>query len=666
MHRGGPLRPPVVHILGRMRSETGLPTALGATILDDGVAFAVRSSIAELVEVCVFDAAGEHRVALTGADGIHRGFVAGVGASTRYGYRVHGPWDPSTRGFCDPSKLLIDPWALGVDPPRGWPAGSRTGEEGDSAPNGLRSVVLPSPTPRPHRPRIPAEETVLYEAHVKGLTRRHPGVPEHLRGTFPGLASDAVLDHLTRLGITTVELMPVAAFGSEPFVLQRGLRQYWGYNPISFFAPHAPYASDGTPESALSEFVEMVDRLHEHGFEVVLDVVANHTVEGDEHGPHCGLRGLDDAAYHRIGDDGRYDNITGTGNALDLAKPAALELTLGALRHWASLGVDGFRFDLASVLGRGRSGTFEPDGPFFEEIARDPDLSDRRLIAEPWDVGPGGYQLGRYPAGWAEWNDRYRDDARRFWRSEWQALDGFARRVTGSADIFGERSPWASVNFVTAHDGYTLRDLVSYEQRHNRANGEDNRDGHSHNLSWNTGHEGDTGDPAIRRLRDRRARSLLASIFLSRGTPMLLSGDELRRTQWGNNNAYAQDNELSWVDWSQRTIALTSFVRFLVDLRHRLPLDEEPRWFGSDGRPSDLRGGGHSFTTLHGSGDDGMLAIWNGGHDDLLVHTPRPAGVTRWHRLLDTTYEASRPMEVRAGGVVRSHGFSVQVLGARP
>jgi glycogen operon protein len=649
-----------------MRTDTGLQTALGATIREGGVAFAVRSHVAEQVEVCIFGD-GERRFALTAdRSGTHHGFVPGIGAGTRYGYRVHGPWDPEARAFCDPNKLLIDPWALGIDPPSGWPTGSCTGEEGDSAPNGLRSVVLPHPGRRKSRPRVPADEAVIYEAHVKGLTRRHPGVPDHLRGTFLGLASDAVLEHLTTLGVTAVELMPVAAFGSEPFVLRRGLQQYWGYNSISFFAPHAPYASDRTPESALPEFVEMVDRLHEHGLEVVLDVVVNHTVEGEEPGPHCGLRGLDDAAYYRIDADGRYDNITGTGNALDPTKPDALELILGSLRHWASLGVDGFRFDLASVLGRGDSGGFEPDGPFFETVANDPDLADLRLIAEPWDIGEGGYQLGNYPDRWTEWNDRLRDDARRFWRSEWHALDGFARRVSGSADIFGDRSPWASINFVTAHDGYTLRDLVSYERRHNWANGEDNRDGHSDNLSWNTGHEGDTGEPGIRRLRDRRTRSFLASLFLSRGTPMLLSGDELRRTQWGNNNAYAQDSELSWVDWSQRTIALTQFVRFLVDLRHRIPLAEPPAWYGSDGKPSHLRGGGHSFTTVHGAGDEAVLAIWNGGHEDLLVHTPKPAGVSRWHRLLDTTYEVSHPMEVKAGGVVRSHGFSVQVLGAQP
>lgn len=649
-----------------MRTDAGHPAPLGATVRDGGVEFAISSSVAERVELCLFDGTTEERVPLEASGAVHHGFVAGAGAGTRYGFRVHGPWDPATRAFCDPTKLLMDPWAVGIDPPSGWPTGSRTGEVGDSAGNGLRSVVLDVPIPRSARPFVPNDERVIYEAHVKGLTRRHPGVPPTLRGTFLGLASEPVLEHLTTLGVTTIELMPVAAFGTEPFVLQRGLTQYWGYNSISFFAPHAPYSSDGRPETAILEFVEMVDRLHARGFELILDVVVNHTVEGEENGPHCSLRGFDDAAYYRIGADGGYDNIAGTGNALDLSKPAALDLALGALRHWASLGVDGFRFDLASVLGRGTDGAFDADGPFLSAIGDDPALRSLHLIAEPWDLGPGGYRLGGYPRPWSEWNDRFRDDARRFWRSEWHALDSFARRVGGSTDVFGDRAPEASINLVTSHDGYTLRDLVSYERRHNLANGEENRDGHHENLSWNTGHEGDTGDPSIRRLRDRRMRSLLATLLLSRGTPMLLAGDELRRTQWGNNNAYAQDNELSWIDWSQRSIALTSFVRFLVDLRHRMPLEDEPIWFGADGRPSDLRGGGHLFATLHGAAESSILVVWNGGHEDLLAHTPAPGGVERWHRLLDTTNEVSRPMQMKPGGVLRSRGFSVQVLGAQP
>ena len=496
---------------------------------------------------------------------VWHGYLPGVGHGQRYGYRVHGPYEPDRGLRCNPSKLLADPYALAMD-------GCFDGDEStfghrfadpdgppnddDSAAHVARSVVT-SPffdwsDDRP--PRVPWADTVIYEAHVKGFTMRHPEVPEALRGTYAGLAHPAALDHLTGLGVTAVELMPVHQFVHDPHLLERGLRNYWGYNTIGYFAPHGAYAAGGTGGEQVAEFKSLVKLLHQAGLEVILDVVYNHTAEGNHLGPTLSLKGFDNPAYYRlVGDDQRYYmDYTGTGNSLNARHPQVLQLIMDSLRYWVTeMHVDGFRFDLASTLARG---LHEVDrlSAFFDLIHQDPIVNRVKLIAEPWDVGEGGYQVGKFPWLWSEWNGRYRDCVRDYWRGEPATLPELANRLTGSSDLYEDdgRRPAASVNFVTAHDGFTLADLVSYDHKHNEANGEENRDGESHNRSWNCGTEGPTDDPEIRALRRRQQRNFLATVLLSQGVPMLCGGDEMARTQHGNNNAYCQDNELSWLDWS--------------------------------------------------------------------------------------------------------------------
>jgi isoamylase len=580
----------------------GLPSPLGATLRDEGTNFAVASGLAEAVEVCLFDGAGaETRIRLPAyGDGVWHGLVPGVGAGQAYGYRVHGPWEPARGLRCNPAKLLLDPYARAT---RGevsfgpevfdYEMGSREAPSSlDSAGHVPFSLVT---DPRfqwgaDAPPRRSFSDTIVYEVHVTGLTMRHPDVPEPLRGTYAGLGHRAVTDYLTGLGITAVELLPVHQYVPEQFLRQRGLTNYWGYNTIGYFAPHHGYsaavrASSGPSAGGqVSEFKAMVRALHRAGLEVILDVVFNHTAEGGPGGPTLCFRGLDNAAYYRLapGDPSQYYDTTGTGNSLDAGQPLTLRLIMDALRYWLSeMHVDGFRFDLAATLAR-QEGGFSPMSAFFDLVAQDPVVSQAKLIAEPWDVGQmDSYDLGRFPLLWHEWNGRYRDSMRDFWRSQRTGGIGeFATRFSGSSDLYGagRRSPAASVNLITVHDGFTLRDLVSYDGKHNEANGEANRDGSSDNRSWNCGAEGPTPDPEVLALRGRQSRAMLTTLLLSLGVPMLLGGDELGRTQGGNNNAYCQDNEISWYDWAAVDSGLQSFTKDLVAFRRSHPVFRRRRF----------------------------------------------------------------------------------------
>ncbi|MEU4659822.1 glycogen debranching protein GlgX [Streptomyces sp. NPDC023723] len=576
---------------------SGHPYPLGAVYDGQGTNFALFSEVAERVDLVLVDDDGAHTtVPLPEVDGfVWHCHLPGVGPGQRYGYRVHGPWAPSVGHRCNPAKLLLDPYARAVDgsmdnhPSLLERAGGRP-DPADSAGHTLLGVVTDPffdwGDDRP--PRRPYADTVIYEAHVKGLTRAHPDVPPELRGTYAGLAHPAVVEHLTSLGVTAVELMPVHQFVHDGVLQDRGLANYWGYNTIGFFAPHNGYAAHGTLGQQVTEFKAMVKTLHEAGLEVILDVVYNHTAEGNENGPSLSFRGIDNASYYRLvdGDWQHYYDTTGTGNSLLMRHPYVLQLIMDSLRYWVTeMHVDGFRFDLAATLAR-QFHEVDRLSAFFDLIQQDPVISRVKLIAEPWDVGEGGYQVGNFPPLWSEWNGMYRDAVRDFWRGEDHTLGEFASRLTGSSDLYqhSRRRPRASVNFVTAHDGFTLRDLVSYNDKHNEANGEDNADGESHNRSWNCGAEGPTKDPAVTELRARQQRNFLATLMLSQGIPMLCHGDELGRTQRGNNNAYCQDNEISWVDWrltgGQR--GLLDFARQVIGLRAAHPVLRRRRYFRGD------------------------------------------------------------------------------------
>ena len=510
----------------------------------------------------------------------------------RYGYRVHGPWDPTQGLRCNPAKLLLDPYAKATTGEIDWDQalfGYDFGDpdsrnDDDSGPHMTYGVVI-NPFfdwEGDRRPAIPYNQTVIYEAHVKGLTHLHPDVPEEMRGTYAALAHPAVVAHLTKLGITAIELMPVHQFIQDSTLLDQGLRNYWGYNTLAFFAPHSDYAATGELGQQVQEFKSMVKALHAAGIEVILDVVYNHTAEGNHLGPTLSMKGIDNQAYYRtVEDDQRYYmDYTGTGNSLNVRNPHSLQLIMDSLRYWVTeMHVDGFRFDLASTLARE---FYDVDrlATFFELVQQDPVVSQVKLIAEPWDVGPGGYQVGGFPPQWSEWNGAYRDSVRDFWRGE-PSLGEFVSRVAGSSDLYEHsgRRPFASINFVTAHDGFTLRDLVSYDEKHNEANGEGGNDGESHNRSWNHGVEGPTDDPEILAFRAREQRNLLATLLLSQGVPMLLHGDELGRTQQGNNNTYAQDNELSWVHWDDVDQPLLEFTAAVVQLRQSHPTFRRKRFF---------------------------------------------------------------------------------------
>ncbi|UXY25778.1 glycogen debranching protein GlgX [Streptomyces sp. HUAS TT20] len=573
---------------------SGHPYPLGAAFDGQGTNFALFSEVAQQVDLVLVDDAGtETRAPLTEVDGfVWHGYVPGTGPGQRYGFRVHGPWDPDLGHRCNPAKLLLDPYARAVDGQIDNHASLYERDPGgaspaDSAGHSMLGVVTDPyfdwGDDRP--PRRAYADSVIYEAHVRGLTRTHPEVPRRLRGTYAALAHPAVIEHLTSLGVTAVELMPVHQFVQDGVLQDRGLSNYWGYNTIGFFAPHNAYAAFGTRGQQVNEFKAMVKALHAAGLEVILDVVYNHTAEGNQYGPTLSFRGIDNASYYRLvdGDWAHYYDTTGTGNSLLMRHPYVLQLIMDSLRYWVTeMHVDGFRFDLAATLAR-QFHEVDRLSAFFDLIQQDPVISRVKLIAEPWDVGEGGYQVGNFPPLWSEWNGRYRDAVRDFWRAEPGSLGEFASRLTGSSDLYAHsrRRPRASVNFVTAHDGFTLRDLVSYNDKHNEANGEGNRDGESVNRSWNCGAEGETHHPAVLELRARQQRNLLATLLLSQGIPMLCHGDELGRTQRGNNNAYCQDNEVSWIDWSptgeQRT--LTDFARHVIALRAAHPVLRRRRFF---------------------------------------------------------------------------------------
>jgi isoamylase len=589
----------------------GQPFPLGATYDGNGTNFSLFSEQAELVELCLFDDAGnEERIHLDEVTAfIHHGYLPGIQPGTRYGYRVHGPWDPSRGQLGAPEKLLIDPYAKAVDGQVEWsdavfayhePPSDADGKGADTPEGALRAdaprpgdsaaFVPKSVVSNPffdwgedRHPRTPWHETIVYETHVKGLTARHPDVPEAQRGTYSGLTAPPVIEHLKRLGVTAVELMPVHQYIHDRRLYELGLRNYWGYNSIAYLAPHNEYASYTGRGAQVQEFKQMVKTLHHEGIEVILDVVYNHTAEGNHLGPMLSFKGIDNPAYYRLdpNDLRHYVDYTGTGNSMNMRHPHVLQIIMDSLRYWITeMHVDGFRFDLAATLAR-ELHDVDKLSSFFDLIQQDPVISQVKLIAEPWDVGEGGYQVGNFPALWSEWNGKYRDEVRDYWRGGDHTMAEFAYRFTGSSDLYESngRTPAASLNFITCHDGFTLADLVSYNDKHNDANGEDNRDGTSDNRSWNCGVEGPTDDPEIRALRVQQQRNFLVTLFLSQGVPMLLGGDEISRTQRGNNNAYAQDNDVSWYDWEAADTDMTTFVRRLTRLRRRHPVFRRRRWF---------------------------------------------------------------------------------------
>ncbi|AWK89954.1 glycogen debranching protein GlgX [Azospirillum thermophilum] len=574
----------------------GKPYPLGATWDGFGVNFALFSAHAEKVELCLFDKTGQReieRIALPEhTDEVWHGYLPDARPGLLYGYRVHGPYEPGAGHRFNPNKLLIDPYAKALFGGFKWSDahyGYRVGSTREDLSFDRRDNARGMPKCRvvdraftwgsDRHPATPWPDTIVYETHVRGFTMRHPEVPAPLRGTFAGLSTHAVVDYLKALGITSVELLPVHAVADEQHLVSRGMTNYWGYNSIGFFAPEPRYMTTGV----LSEFKTMVARLHEAGIEVILDVVYNHTAEGNHLGPTLSFKGIDNLSYYRLLPDNPrfYINDTGTGNTLNFAHPRVVQMAMDSLRYWVTdMHVDGFRFDLGTVLAREPYG-YDPGSGFLDAVRQDPVLAEVKLIAEPWDVGPGGYQVGNFPPGWAEWNDRFRDTVRRYWRGDQGMLPELAGRIAGSADLFEKRGrrPWASVNFVTAHDGFTLHDLVSYSEKHNWANGEENRDGHSANHSANYGVEGETADPAILAVRARQKRNLLATLMLSQGTPMMLAGDELNHSQKGNNNAYCQDNDLTWLDWARGLkdgAPLLAFVRRLIALRKAHPVLRRP------------------------------------------------------------------------------------------
>jgi glycogen operon protein len=690
----------------------GRPGPLGATPDRHGTNFAVSSN-GDKVTLCLFDAGGaETRLVLPERDGdVHHGYVPGVAPGQAYGFRVDGPYDPA-RGLCyNPAKLLLDPYARAIH------GDVRFGPEIlayaidnpsapsalDSAPNVPRSLVTAPPTspPAPGPGRALAD-TVVYEVHVRGFTATHPGVPEELRGTYAGLAHEAAVAHLVDLGVTAVELLPVHHNVPEQFLVERGLTNYWGYNTIGFFAPHAAYSAAvraGRPGGQVEEFRAMVAALHDAGLEVVLDVVFNHTAEGGAGGPTLCHRGLDNAAYYRLdpADDGRYVDTTGTGNSLNTANPTTLRMVMDSLRYWITdMGVDGFRFDLAPTLGRDEDDAFDPFSPFFDVVGQDPVVSQVKLIAEPWDVSrPDSYDVGRFPPLWSEWNGHFRDTVRDWWRSTGGVLGDFATRLCGSADVYDRpedgRRPSTSVNFVTVHDGFTLTDLVSYDGKHNEANTENNRDGTDDNRSWNCGAEGPTQDAGVLALRARQRRAFLVTLLLSAGVPLLLGGDELGRTQQGNNNAYCQDNEISWFDWSSVDPELVQFTKDVIALRRGHPVFRRRR-FADGSRAADLRWytpAGTAMTTANWTDpearsialfidgatdpdvapdgepmlDDDFLALANAWWGSLSFQLPQELSAQRWEVVCDSfepgrTGPVSWPAEVGPRSVVVLHSLA--------
>ncbi|MFG1923546.1 glycogen debranching protein GlgX [Cryptosporangium sp. NPDC048952] len=668
----------------------GHPFPLGATWDGDGVNFSLWSPHAVGVDLCLFDEAGNERRLLLEESTYHvwHGYVPGVGPGQRYGFRVYGPWNPFAGHRFNPAKLLMDPYARAYsgqvdydqslyghvgDASRGGP------DPRDSAPHTLRSVVLARTIGLSHtRPRVPWEDTVIYELHVRGFTMRHPEVPQHLRGTYSGLAHPAVIDHLLKLGVTSVELLPVHHMVTEPTIAARGLPNYWGYNTLGYFAPDSRFSSRGDAGGQVEEFRDMVAALHAAGIEVILDVVYNHTAEGGGDGPTLSFRGIDNRGYYRLAqeDGSRYVDYTGCGNTLDARQPAMLQMLMDSLRYWAlDMGVDGFRFDLASALARSMHDVDQLSS-FMSVIHQDPVINQLKLIAEPWDIGAGGYQVGNFPPLWTEWNGRYRDAVRDLWRGA-GGLGELGYRLSGSSDLYQDdgRRPFASINFITAHDGFTMRDLFTYNHKHNEANKEQNRDGTDDNRSWNCGVEGETDDGAVVALRNRQIRNALATLVLSAGVPMLTAGDELRRTQGGNNNAYCQDNEISWMDWKldPEAESLLGFTSRLLELRAKAPVFRQRSFFV--GTPNDVE---NPVSDLAWFRPDGGLM----GPDDWNRHDARTLGMflngdqirnrtMRGERIVDDSYllwihAAYGDLEVRLPGRPWAERYQVVFDTARP
>lgn len=692
---------------------------LGATYDGEGTNFAVFSEVAEHVELCLIDDRDntESRIGLDEVDGyVWHAYLPGVGPGQHYGFRVHGPFNPSAGQRCDPGKLLLDPYGKSFHGEFDFgPALFSYHPEdpdGDAAPPALDSLghtmttVVINPFfdwAADRAPGTPYHETIIYEAHVKGMTQTHPDIPAELRGTYAGLAHPVIIDHLKSLNVTAIELMPVHQFLHDQRLLELGLRNYWGYNTFGFFAPHSDYAANRQAGGAVAEFKAMVRAFHRAGIEVILDVVYNHTAEGNHLGPTLNFRGIDNAAYYRLDENDlrHYTDYTGTGNSLDARHPHTLQLIMDSLRYWVTeMHVDGFRFDLASTLARELHDVNRLSA-FFDLVQQDPVVSQVKLIAEPWDVGEGGYQVGNFPGLWTEWNGKYRDTVRDYWRGEPETLGEFASRLTGSSDLYEAtgRRPSASINFVTCHDGFTLADLVSYNEKHNEANGEDNRDGESHNRSWNCGVEGPTDDPAIVALRAHQVRNIMATLLVSQGTPMILHGDELGRSQQGNNNAYSQDSELSWMDWTmvERNADLLAFTRAMTSLRAAHPVFRRRRFF--DGRP--IRGGdevrdiawltpaGQEMTQqdwdsefgrcvmvfLNGQAlpepdargqriiDDSFLLCFNAGETPVDFITPNTEYAQAWATVIDTAQPAGdTDLAVDAGRAVTVTARSLTIL----
>lgn len=702
----------------RARVWPGKAYPLGAVWDGKGVNFALFSAHAEKVELCLFDSSGqreiERLVLPEHTDQIWHGYVPGLWPGALYGYRVYGSYEPQLGHRFNHHKLLLDPYAKQFygslylrDEHCGYQVGHGQADLSfdtrDNARDMLKCVVVDTAFnwEGDQQLETPWSQTLIYETHVRGYTIRHPEIPNHLRGTFTGLAHPEIIKHLKSLGVTAVELMPVHAFVDDRFLTDRGLRNYWGYNTLCFFAPEPRYLSSGD----LSGFKTMIKRLHDAGIEVLLDVVYNHTAEGDQLGPTLSFRGIDNASYYRLRPDDRryYINDTGCGNTLNLVHPRVLQMVMDSLRYWVNeMHVDGFRFDLAVTLGREEYG-YDQRGGFFDAIRQDPALSRVKIIAEPWDIGPGGYQLGSFPAGTAEWNDRFRDTVRRFWAGEDGMLGQLAPNLLASSDLFEHncRRPWASVNYVASHDGFPLADLVSYNQRHNEANGEDNRDGHPHNFSNNYGIEGTTDNEGIRQLRLRQRRNMLATLLLAQGTPMLLAGDESGRTQGGNNNAYCQDNEINWLNWEPLAADEQQFLEFtrrLINLRREHPVLRRNRflhglqvskttglrdveWISPGGSPMAdhhwqepkarcmgmlLAGDAGEYFTMDGypEVDDTLLIYFNAGDSCAPVRMPNVAGALHWRCLLDTTHpqQASGELLLKPGDDLQMEGHGLVVF----
>ncbi len=680
-----------------MRIWPGTSVPLGATFDGIGTNVALFSDVAEGVELCLFAEGDEVRIELPERSGsVWHGYLPDLDAGTAYGFRVHGPWEPAAGHRCNANKLLLDPYARAVVGDVSWgpdvfahdwddPTRMNTADSAAAMPKSL--VMNPFFEWGTDQPLGRSwADTIIYETHVKGATQLHPGVDEEIRGTYAGIAHPAFVDHLQSLGITAVELQPVHEFVHDAHLVERGLRNYWGYNSIGFFAPHHEYShrhlqGQGAQGQQVQDFKQMVKTLHEAGIEVILDVVYNHTAEGNHLGPTLSFKGIDNAAYYRLTADDRqyYMDYTGTGNTLNMQNPFVLQMVMDSLRYWATeMHVDGFRFDLASALARS---LHEVDrlSAFFDLVQQDPVVGRLKLIAEPWDVGEGGYQVGNFPPQWAEWNGRYRDCVREVWAGGDEGMGEFAFRITGSSDLYeaASRRPHSSINFVTAHDGFTLRDLVSYHDKRNEANGEDNRDGESHNRGWNCGAEGPTDDPEVNALRARQQRNLLTTLMLSQGVPMLLGGDEFGRTQEGNNNAYCQDNELSWYDWAGADTDLLAFTQLLTGLRRAHPTfhrrqffqgrnvrgaETDLAWFDSSGdelgdddwadahrkHVAVFLGGEAIEIGTRGEAitDDDFLWLVNAGHDPVTFSLPVRFGERAWEVVLDTAADVVEPTGV--------------------